>query len=103
MSEYHQQAQAIDAAAEPMVAQVAVLRERTNVLGREIREMRETQRREMEDLRASQKELGGKIDEVLARMAEAKGGMRVVCFLAGCAGTVGAAAVWLVQRLGGGA
>ncbi len=80
----------------PAVA-IAVLRERTEVLGREMRELKEQQRRELEDIRAGQKALAEKLEAVLTVMSEARGGWRTLMLVGGMAATVGSGLTWLVN------
>lgn len=82
----------------PSVA-IAVLRERTEVLGREMREMKEAQREQMAELRQQNKEISDKMEAVLTVMSEARGGWRTMMLLGGASSTVGAGLAWLVQSL----
>lgn len=78
---------------------IAVLRERTEVLGREMREMKEAQREQMAELRQQNKEIADKMEAVLTVMSEARGGWRTMMLLGGASSTVGAGLAWLVQSL----
>ena len=80
---------------DPSVA-IAILKERTEVLGREMRELKENQRRELEALRESQDKLSGKVDRVLTVMSEARGGWRTVVYVGGVASAVASAVAWII-------
>lgn len=63
----------------------------------------ESMGREIGELKTSQAGLSTKLDEVLAQLAEARGGGKVMLWLMGGGGaTVGAAMYWMVSHLGGG-
>lgn len=51
------------------------------------------------DLRATNAELDRKLDQVLAQLAEARGGWRTLMLIGGAAGTIGSAATWLISHL----
>jgi len=51
------------------------------------------------DLRATNAELDRKLDQVLAQLAEARGGWRTLMLIGGAAGTFGGAATWLFTHL----
>lgn len=53
------------------------------------------------DLRASQVELDRKLDQVLAQLAEARGGWRTLMLIGGAAGSLGSGLTWLVNHLRG--
>jgi hypothetical protein len=75
---------------------IAVLEERTNTMGREMREMKEQGQRQWDETRASQKEMGVKLDAVLTAMSEARGGWKTVLLVGSMSGTIGAAIAWMV-------
>lgn len=83
---------------------IAVLKERTEVLGREMRDLKEAQQRNLEEMRASQKDLASKLDAVLTTMSEARGGWRTVVLMGSVSSTLGAAFAWIVNHFarGGG-
>jgi len=87
---------------QPPAVMIAVMRERLATMGREIRELKETQRKDMDDMRQSQKDLANKLDAVLTAMSEARGGWRTLMMIGGASGTIGAAVSWVVQHLGKG-
>lgn len=78
---------------------IAVLYERTSTLGREMREMKEAQREQMAELRMQNKAMSEKMDDVLALMNRAQGGVRTLLMVGGTSGTLGAGAAWLLQFL----
>lgn len=53
------------------------------------------------DLRASQVELDRKLDQVLAQLAEARGGWRTLMLIGGAAGSLGSGLTWLISHLRG--
>lgn len=53
------------------------------------------------DLRASQVELDRKLDQVLAQLAEARGGWRTLMLIGGAAGSLGSGLTWLISHLKG--
>jgi hypothetical protein len=87
------------ATAESTAVMVAVLRERAEVLGREMRELKDTQRRDMEEVRTSQKELAAKLDAVLTVMSEARGGWRSVVLMGGVSATLAGGIAWILEHL----
>lgn len=77
---------------------VAVLRERTEVLGREMRELKDAQREQREEMRRSQEALSKKLDDVLTVMSEARGGWRTLMLMGGAAGSIGAGLAWIINH-----
>lgn len=77
---------------------IAVLRERTEVLGREMRELKEAHREQMAELRASNKAVAEKMDSVLTVMSEARGGWRTLMLMGGAAGSIGAGLTWVMSH-----
>lgn len=61
----------------------------------------ESMGREIGELKSSQAGLNDKIDQVLAQLAEARGGGKVMLWLMGGGGaTVGAAMYWIASHFG---
>lgn len=81
-----------------LAVMVAVLRERTEVLGREMRELKDAQREQREEMRRSQEALASKLDNVLTVMSEARGGWRTLLAIGGAAGTLGAGIAWVIEH-----
>lgn len=81
-----------------LAVMVAVLRERTEVLGREMRELKDAQREQREEMRRSQEALAHKLDDVLAAMSEARGGWRTVMLMGGAATALSGAVTWLITH-----
>lgn len=77
---------------------IAILRERTEVLGREMRELKEAQRAQMIEMRVAQEKLSDKLDDVLAVMSEARGGWRTLMLMGGAAGSLGAGITWVINH-----
>lgn len=50
------------------------------------------------DLRATNAELDRKLDQVLAQLAEARGGWRTLMLIGGAAGTLGSGFTWLFSQ-----
>lgn len=92
--EYHQS----EMTSENTAVMVAVLRERTEVLGREMRELKEAQREQREEMRQSQKDLAVKLDAVLSVMSEARGGWRTLMVIGGVSSALGAALAWVIDH-----
>lgn len=95
ITEFHQGELSTQANLEVMVA---VLRERTEVLGREMRELKDAQREQREEMRRSQEALAKKLDDVLTVMSEARGGWRTLMVIGGAAGSVGAGLAWAISH-----
>ncbi|MGI4717198.1 MAG: hypothetical protein ACRYGO_07235 [Janthinobacterium lividum] len=53
------------------------------------------------DLRSTNAELDRKLDQVLAQLAEARGGWRTLMLLGGAAGSLGGGLTWLISHLKG--
>lgn len=53
------------------------------------------------DLRTTNAELDRKLDQVLAQLAEARGGWRTLMLLGGAAGSIGGGLTWLISHLRG--
>lgn len=53
------------------------------------------------DLRTTNAELDRKLDQVLAQLAEARGGWRTLMLIGGAAGSLGGGLTWLVSHLKG--
>jgi hypothetical protein len=53
------------------------------------------------ELRATNAELDRKLDQVLAQLAEARGGWRTLMLIGGAAGSIGSGVTWLVAHLRG--
>lgn len=87
-----------DANANPAI-EIAVLRERLSSMGREMREMKDTQQRELKLLQDAQARLGEKLDAILTVMSEARGGWRTLMLVGGMSTTVGAAVSWAVTHI----
>lgn len=51
------------------------------------------------DLRNTNASQSAKLDQVLAQLAEARGGWRTLMLIGGAAGTLGSAATWLFSHL----
>jgi hypothetical protein len=83
---------------ESPAAIIAVLRERISVMGREIRELKDLQRRELEEVRAGQRELSKQMQTILDALAERRGSWKAVVTIGSVAATIGAVAGWLVQQ-----
>lgn len=81
---------------------VAVLRERTEVMGREMRELKDALREQVTELRAGQKAISDKLDTMQTTMSEARGGWRTLMLLGGASGSLGAAASWAIAHFGKG-
>lgn len=84
---------------ENTVAAIAALNERTLALGREMRELKDTHREQMAELRAQNKALVEKMDAVLTVMSEARGGWKTLMLIGGAAGSLGAGLAWLAGHL----
>jgi len=82
-----------------LAVMVAILRERTEVLGREMRELKDAQREQRDEMRRSQEALGNKLDEVLTVMSEARGGWRVLMIVAGGAAALGGVVTWFMSHI----
>jgi len=50
------------------------------------------------DLRSSQAELNRKLDQVLAQLAEARGGWRILMLIGGAAGSLGSGLTWVITH-----
>ncbi len=98
MTTFHQ---ADTVTSENTAVMVAILRERTEVLGREMRELKEAQREQREEMRRSQEALSKKLDAVLTVMSEARGGWRTLMVIGGASGSVGAVLAWAFSHFGG--
>lgn len=77
---------------------IAVLRERTEVLGREMRELKDAQRAQMLEMRQAQQELNKKMDAVLTAMSEARGGWKTLMLVGGMAASIGAVLAWCADH-----
>lgn len=53
------------------------------------------------ELRTTNAELDRKLDQVLAQLAEARGGWRTLMLIGGAAGTLGSGFTWLISHLKG--
>lgn len=53
------------------------------------------------DMKTTNAELDRKLDQVLAQLAEARGGWRTLMLIGGAAGTLGSAATWFFSHLKG--
>ncbi|MEH6436706.1 hypothetical protein [Massilia sp. DD77] len=53
------------------------------------------------DLRSTNAELDRKLDQVLAQLAEARGGWRTLMLIGGAAGSIGSGLTWLASHLKG--
>jgi hypothetical protein len=51
------------------------------------------------DLRSTNASQSAKLDQVLAQLAEARGGWRTLMLIGGAAGTLGSAATWFISHL----
>jgi hypothetical protein len=91
-------------------AALAVLYERTTTMGREMRELKDSQREQMTELKESQrvqmnelrdqnKKLGDKLDDLLAKMNQAQGGWRTLMLVGGAAASIGGFATWFLSHV----
>lgn len=55
----------------------------------------------MADLRATSTAQNEKLDQVLAQLAEARGGWRTLMLIGGAAGTLGSVITWLISTVRG--
>lgn len=53
------------------------------------------------DLRTANAELDRKLDQVLAQLAEARGGWRTLMLIGGAAGSLGSGITWIISHLKG--
>lgn len=84
--------------AEYNAADIAVLRERTEVLGRELRELKAEHRDQMREQKENMRLLADKLDAVLTVMSEARGGWRTVMLVGGMGTSVGAGLAWIFDH-----
>lgn len=91
-------------------AALAVLYERTTTMGREMRELKDSQREQMTELKEGQrvqmnelreqnKKLAEKLDDLLAKMNQAQGGWRTLMMVGGAAATLGGALSWFMTHV----
>lgn len=78
-------------------AAIAVLQERTNTMGREMREMKEQQQRQGDEFRASQKEMATKLDAVLTLVSEGRGAGKTLAWVGSVCVVVGGLIGWAIS------